>query len=82
MNLSKSVQLRSDSPGTSGGPAASGGYYGGRHGIRMTITADVGNLLNQVNFQSFSGVQTSPLFGEATRARRARHIQLSVRFNF
>ena len=48
----------------------------------MTITADVQNLLNQVNFQSFSGVQTSPFFGLATRARRARHIRLSVRFNF
>ena len=81
MNLSKSVQLR-ESRSASSGPAASGGYYGGRRGIRMTITANVGNLLNQVNFQSFSGVQTSPFFGQATRARRARHIRLSFRFNF
>ena len=81
MNLSKSVQLRESRSGSSG-PAASGGYYGGRRGIRMTITANVQNLLNQVNFQSFSGVQTSPFFGQATRARRARHVQLSVRFNF
>ena len=81
MNLSKSVQLR-ESRTASSGPAASGGYYGGRRGIRMTMSANVQNLLNQVNFQRFSGVQTSPLFGQATRARRARHIRLSVRFNF
>ena len=67
MKLSKSVQLRSDSPGTSGGgPAASGDHYVGRHDIRMTVTAHAGNLLNQVNFRSFSGVQTSPFFGQAT----------------
>ncbi len=48
----------------------------------MTITANANNLLNKVNFQSFSGVMTSPFFGQATRARNARHINLSVRFDF
>ena len=81
MNVSKVIQLVS--PGAenqAGGPA--GGYYGRRSGIRMTITANAQNLLNNVNFQSFSGVQTSSFFGQATRARNARQIRLTVRFNF
>ena len=83
LNLSKSIQLRSArSAGAQSGPASSGGYYGARRGIRMTITANANNLLNKVNFQSFSGVMTSPFFGQATRARNARHINLSVRFDF
>jgi hypothetical protein len=83
MNLSKSIQLRSDRVSAEeGGPAASGGYYGSRRGIRMTITANANNLLNKVNFQSFSGVMTSPFFGKATRARDARSINLSVRLDF
>ncbi len=81
LNLSKSIQLRSDSVEQSG-PAASGGYYGARRGIRMTITANANNLLNKVNFQSFSGVMTSPFFGQATRARNARSINLTARFDF
>ena len=87
LNLSKTVQLISDSveaggAGGRGGAAAGGGYYGRRTGVRMTITARAENLLNNVNFQSFSGVMTSPFFGRATRARDARQIRLSVRFNF
>ena len=87
VNLSKTVQLISDSvdagvAGGRGGAAAGGGYYGRRTGVRMTITASAENLLNNVNFQSFSGVMTSPFFGLATRARDARQIRLSVRFNF
>ena len=87
LNLSKTVQLISDSveaggAGGRGGAAAGGGYYGRRTGVRMTITARAENLLNNVNFQSFSGVMTSPFFGRATRARDARQIRLFVRFNF
>ena len=87
LNLSKTVQLISDSVeagrgGGRGGAAAGGGYYGRRTGVRMTITARAENLLNNVNFQSFSGVRTSPFFGRATRARDARQIRLSIRFNF
>ncbi len=87
LNLSKTVQLISDSvdaggAGGRGGAAAGGGYYGRRTGVRMTITANAENLLNNVNYWSFSGVMTSPFFGLATRARDARQIRLSVRFNF
>ena len=81
LNLSKTIQLVSPGAEVQGGGPA-GGYYGRRSGIRMTITANAQNLLNNVNFQSFSGVQTSSFFGQATRARDARQIRLTVRFNF
>ena len=64
------------------GPAAAGGYYGQRRGVRMTISANANNVLNRVNYQSFSGVMTSPFFGLPTRARPPRQISLSLNFNF
>ena len=88
LNLSKAVQLRSDrvevgeNGGGTRGPVGSGGYYGQRRGLRMTLSARVTNLLNNVNFQSFSGVETSPFFGLATRARNPRQITLTARFDF
>ncbi len=89
MNLSKSVQLRSDQvliAGENGrpttGPAAGGGYYGLRTGLRMTITAEIQNLLNKVNFSSYNGIQTSSFFGLPTSARSGRKILMSARFNF
>jgi hypothetical protein len=83
MRFSTAVQLRSDAvEAGEGGPIASDGYYGQRTGLRMTIQADVRNLLNKVNFQNPSGVVSSPFFGEYTRSRDARSVQLQVRFNF
>jgi len=87
LDFSKAIQLGSDtveiSPiGAAGqGPLGTGGYYGQRTGIRMTIRAQVTNLLNNVNFQSFSGVETSQLFQLPTRARNPRQIVLSARFD-
>jgi hypothetical protein len=80
LDLSKSVQLRSNQPSES--PVAGGGYYGQRTGLRMTISAQANNLLNTVNFQNPNGVLTSPFFGEPTRARDARSIRMTVRFDF
>ncbi len=48
----------------------------------MTISANANNVLNRVNYQSFSGVMTSPFFGLPTRARPLRQISLSLNFNF
>ena len=87
LDFSKAIQLRSDqveiSPtGAAGqGPVGTGGYYGQRTGVRMTIRAQVTNLLNNVNFQNFSGVETSSFFQLPTRARNPRQIVLSVRFD-
>ncbi len=85
VELSKSIQLRSDRVEVEGGgtgPIASGGYYGQRTGVRMTLSASATNLLNKVNFQSINGVMSSSFFGRPTRARDARRISLQVRFNF
>lgn len=82
LQFSKSVQLRSDRVEVEGGPIAGGGYYGQRTGVRMTIQANISNLLNKVNFQNPSGVQSSPFFGQYTRADDARKVSMQVRFDF
>ena len=84
MNLSKAVTLRSDQVELQGAASSVGsdGFYGQRTGLRMTLTAQAENLLNNVNYQSFSGVQTSPFFGLPTRARNGRRIRLSLRLDF
>ncbi len=87
LDLSKAIQLRSDQVevGPNGAaaqaPVGTGGYYGQRTGVRMTIRAQVTNLFNNVNFESFSGVETSDFFKLPTRARNPRQIVLSVRFD-
>ena len=83
-NLSKAITLRSDGSelAQAGGPVGSDGFYGQRTGLRMTLTAQVENLLNNVNYQSFSGVITSPFFNRPTRARDGRRVTLTARFDF
>ena len=59
-----------------------GQIFGQRTGLRMTLTAEIENLLNKVNYNSFNGIQTSSFFGLPTSARDGRRISLSARFNF
>jgi hypothetical protein len=40
------------------------------------------NLLNTVNFATYSGVLTSPFFGRANSALPARRVELQLRFSF
>lgn len=40
------------------------------------------NLLNRANLGTFSGVQTSPFFGQATSAQPPRRLEIGTRFNF
>jgi len=40
------------------------------------------NLLNHANLINFSGVQTSPFFGQAIEARPGRRIETGMRFSF
>src|SRR5438876_246950 len=49
---------------------------------KLEIAADVFNLFNNVNRQSFVGVVTSPVFDQAVGADPARRLQLSMRFAF
>ena len=49
---------------------------------RFELYAQAFNLLNHANLGVFSGVQTSPFFGQATSAQSPRRIELGMRFNF
>jgi Carboxypeptidase regulatory-like domain len=49
---------------------------------RLEFYAQAFNLLNRANLGAFSGVMTSPTFGEATSAQSPRRMELGMRFNF
>ncbi|HET6974908.1 MAG TPA: TonB-dependent receptor [Pyrinomonadaceae bacterium] len=49
---------------------------------RLEFYAQAFNLLNHANLGTFSGVQTSPFFGQATSAQSPRRMELGMRFNF
>ncbi len=82
LELSKSFILIPEAERTALDPAAGGGYFGRRSGVRMTIVAVAENVLNRFNASRISGVQSSPFFGLPTRARDGRKVTMSVRFDF
>jgi len=49
---------------------------------RFELYAQAFNLLNHANLGTFSGVQTSPFFGQATSAQSPRRMELGLRLNF
>jgi Carboxypeptidase regulatory-like domain len=49
---------------------------------RMEFYAQAFNLFNHANLTNFTGVQTSPFFGQATAAQPGRRIETGVRFTF
>jgi hypothetical protein len=49
---------------------------------RLEFYAQAFNLLNHANLGAFSGVITSPFFGEATSAQPPRRFEVGTRFNF
>jgi Carboxypeptidase regulatory-like domain len=49
---------------------------------RFELYAQAFNLLNHANLGAFSGVQTSPFFGQATSAQSPRRMELGLRINF
>jgi Carboxypeptidase regulatory-like domain len=55
---------------------------GGTKRFRLEFYAQAYNLLNHTNLTGFTGVQTSPFFGQATSAQLPRRIELGTRFNF
>jgi hypothetical protein len=50
--------------------------------FRMQFFIQATNLLNHVNLIGFSGVLTSPLFGQPTAAMPGRRIETGMRFGF
>jgi hypothetical protein len=67
-----------------GGDTPMGGFSGGaddkRWGVELYVAGT--NILNHANFLGFSGVMTSPFFGEPMSAGPARKIELGARFGF
>jgi hypothetical protein len=66
-------------PGMGGGPFG-GGNENGRFNVQLT--AQITNLLNRVNYGSYSGVLGSPYFLQSSSAGGARQFELGVRFSF
>jgi len=55
---------------------------GPKSGHELTLGADGFNLLNRVNYASYVGIISSPLFGTPVSARSARQFQFSIRYKF
>jgi hypothetical protein len=49
---------------------------------RVELYAQAFNLFNHTNLVNFSGVQTSPFFGQATAAMPGRRLEAGMRFSF
>jgi hypothetical protein len=68
-----------------GGPGGRGpGGPGGQRepSKRLEMYLFVINVFNRVNYGSYVGVLTSPMFGLATSAQAARRVELGSRFSF
>ena len=79
-------------PGGGGGPMMrggdGGGGFGGRGGgagdslVSIEVFANASNVFNRANYSGYSGVLTSPLFGQPTTAQAPRRIELGMRVSF
>lgn len=54
----------------------------GKDAREVTLGFDAFNVLNHVNYGSFVGTLSSPLFGQPISARAARQLQFSARMKF
>jgi hypothetical protein len=69
--------------GGGGGRGGDGGDRNARTGlVQLEIFARATNVLNVVNPQNFSGVESSPFFGRATSASPARRLIVGSRLFF
>lgn len=76
------VQMKMVRMGGGGEASAPSIGGGGTKRFRLEFYAQVFNILNHTNLVNFSGVQTSPFFGQATSAQGPRRMELGTRFNF
>lgn len=69
----------------SGDEMPMGGFMGGgaaNKRVRLDVYLGASNLFNAVNRVNFSGVQTSPFFGQPTAALPGRRLELGARIGF
>jgi len=59
-----------------------GGLDGQNKRYTVELYAQSYNTLNHTNALNFSGVMTSPFFGQATSAAAPRRIEVGTRFSF
>ena len=67
-----------------GGGGMTGGFGGGAEGsrYRLEFYASAQNLTDHRNYIGYSGVVTSPFFGQPTNVLNPRKVELGVRFGF
>ena len=66
-----------------GGPGGGMPFMGNNSKlVSCELYASATNLLNRVNYTGYTGVVTSPYFGEPTSARPARRIEVGMRVGF
>ena len=75
-------QIRMVRVGGGDGAAAPQLPGGSTKKYRLEFYAQAFNLLNHANLAAFSGVETSPFFGQATSAQSPRRFEVGLRFNF
>jgi hypothetical protein len=70
--------------GGGGGGAMAAGFGGGAADKRFRIEFYLSgqNLLNRANYVGYSGVITSPFFGQPTNVMNPRRLQMGLRFGF
>ena len=69
--------------GTDGLMSALGGASGAENKrLRIELFASAQNLFNRVNAVGYSGVMTSPFFGQPTAALPGRRVELGARISF
>ncbi len=67
-----------------GGGGMIGGFVGGAANkrYRVDLYASAQNLLNRYNYVGYSGVMTSPFFGQPTNVTELRKVELGIRLGF
>jgi hypothetical protein len=69
--------------GGPGGGVMMGGGPGQNTGrVNLEIFVQANNVLNRVNYTSYSGVLVSDFFGQPTAAQAGRRIEVGTRLNF
>jgi hypothetical protein len=68
--------------GFTGSTLSSVGTYSDRTRYRLTFSLQAQNLTNHSNDTGYSGVLTSPFFGQPTAVLNPRRIDLAVQFSF
>ncbi|NQW04619.1 MAG: hypothetical protein HQ485_11400, partial [Acidobacteria bacterium] len=66
------------------GGGGMGGFGGAAADKRFRIEFYLSgqNLLNRANYVGYSGVVTSPFFGQPTTVMNPRKVQMGIRFGF